>query len=199
MKFSLLLLFFATLIGILSCTSAARTPAGSQQTTGNTGNSNAETNGDELQQDGNGSGAPHETDGSSGAESGVSTDGETAPTDNDGVTATSPGALPQGWPEDVPVMEGFTILNVTYDEKDGIMTGGITVSAQGNASFDEIIGFYTHLEGWSSTSENSMVTSDEKGFFVSTTKGPSLLMVNGANQEADGSVGIVLTYIPSQG
>lgn len=113
----------------------------------------------------------------------------------DGVTHTSSGEVPEGWPRDVPVMEGFTILQVTRGESDGVQSSEMTIMAQGDAPFDEIIGFYTTLEGWDSGGEQGMVVSDDESFFISITKGGDIIMINGGNNEAVGPIMIVLKYM----
>jgi hypothetical protein len=113
-----------------------------------------------------------------------------------GATSTTAGNLPQGWPVDVPIMDGFTILQVTYGEPINGNPGEIDVSAQGNATFDEIISFYQNIPGWQSSGGNAMATQDEKGFFVSIVKGDELLMVNGRFEEALGQVAVDFKYIP---
>jgi hypothetical protein len=68
--------------------------------------------------------------------------GLSATGDSSGVTSTTTG-LPDGWPQDVPVMEGFTIRLGKIDAQ-----GMMSVSATGDVSLDDVVNFYSNLQGW---------------------------------------------------
>ena len=68
--------------------------------------------------------------------------GLSATGDSSGVTSTTTG-LPEGWPQDVPIMEGFTIRLGRIDAQ-----GMMSVSATGNVSLDDVVNFYSNLQGW---------------------------------------------------
>jgi hypothetical protein len=60
---------------------------------------------------------------------------------------TSPGKLPEGWPEDIPIIEGLEILNgtaITIDETTRLI---VEIQADGMA-LQDILDSYLALSGW---------------------------------------------------
>lgn len=125
--------------------------------------------------------------------------GETAsdPTEHvDEASLSASSDLPEGWPEDVPIMEGFTILEARVVESRNDRSNRIDVTVQGDATFEEIIEFYRSLPGWSYSGDNASLVQNEDGFYISIVKGRDMLMIQGRFEEAIGQNVLVLSYIP---
>jgi len=88
------------------------------------------------------------------------------------VTAT----LPAGWPEDVPVMEGFTIIGSQSVTQQGEWKDVKTVQASGDAPLEEISDFYSKLPGWVLDENLPNMTSGER-ILLNFTKGDERLTV----------------------
>jgi hypothetical protein len=86
-------------------------------------------------------GPPSGADSTQGSTSGQQ---ETPPGATNGalVTQTS-GAPPQGWPADVPIMQGFTVVNGAVSSQQML-----SVFAKGTVSLDDVSNFYSTLSGW---------------------------------------------------
>jgi hypothetical protein len=78
----------------------------------------------------------------------------------DGVTSTAGGAsgavapstLPEGWREDIPLMQGFTIENFAV-----LPNGGMHAQANGNVPVDSAYGYYSgNLPGWETWSDTAL-------------------------------------------
>jgi hypothetical protein len=68
--------------------------------------------------------------------------------DGEGSTVTMTSNLPENWPQDVPVMDGFTVMHSSVIQ-DPSKEVAINVSASGDATPEEVIDYYTnHLPGW---------------------------------------------------
>ena len=64
--------------------------------------------------------------------------------------------LPSGWPEDVPIMPGFTITVAVDDGK-----GLLRVGAVGDVPLEKVVDFYSNLAGWNLMSNAPQPTSLE--------------------------------------
>jgi hypothetical protein len=64
--------------------------------------------------------------------------------DNPDDTISYPFQLPPGWPESVPIMDGFSVDHSAYS-RGGKM---LLVFASGNVGLDEARAFYSEIEGW---------------------------------------------------
>ncbi|MCX6646142.1 MAG: hypothetical protein NTY09_07285 [bacterium] len=184
------------ILSLTACTADSGNKPSDTQNSGVTSNEN-ETPLEVDETDGHGSDTSSLAPGSDETEAPPSDETIVTSDNVGGATSTTAGNLPQGWPAEVPIMDGFTILQVTYDESVNGNPGEIVVNAQGNATFDEIISFYQNIPGWTSTGGNAMSAKDEKGFFVSIVKGNQLLMINGKIEEALGQTGVDFKYIPN--
>lgn len=59
-----------------------------------------------------------------------------------GVTRTT-GEMPANWPKDIPIMEGFTVVNGQVSSN-----GMMSVLLFGSVPVDDVFKFYSALEGW---------------------------------------------------
>lgn len=101
--------------------------------------------------------------------------------------------IPEGWPYDIPIMEGFTVRYGASDEN------GLRVGATGEVELDEVKEFYQGLSGWNLATErdrSGVETHNDIGewrrsIFV-ITHGDESLTVNVL--ELDGKTSIDLLY-----
>jgi len=71
-------------------------------------------------------------------------DGQTTVTPEGVVVTTGANALPAGWPADVPVMEGFTIVSTEENPAEKVMS----VTSEGTVPLPDARAFYQALPGW---------------------------------------------------
>jgi len=87
------------------------------------------------------------------------------------------GELPAGWPDDVPIMRGFTIKTTeTYPDTES-ESDAFIVWASGHVSVDEAGEFYSSLPGWEIQSgrldDRELFTPEERreGVMIQGTNG----------------------------
>lgn len=89
----------------------------------------------------------------------VSPDGGSTIVTSDGTVVTSEmNALPEEWPEDFPIMEGFAIFEteILPDNE------GIIVSTEGTLAVSEALAFYNDITGWEVVQMNDFTADGEE-------------------------------------
>ncbi len=68
-----------------------------------------------------------------------------------------PWQLPPGWPDSIPIMDGFTVSH------SGVARGGklLMTYLTGNVDIDETQNFYADLDGWSRDLISSWITTGD--------------------------------------
>lgn len=80
--------------------------------------------------------------------------------DESGTVMTMTEELPDNWPEDVPIMEGYTVIGSSAFE-DPANELAMSITASGDAPTDEVADFYeNNLPGW--TLDNKMTQTGEQ-------------------------------------
>jgi hypothetical protein len=65
--------------------------------------------------------------------------------------------LPKGWPDNLPIMPGFSVTHGSSSDQGNMLM----VNAEGNASFDEVEAYYANLKGWKSESQKGTSKSGD--------------------------------------
>lgn len=86
---------------------------------------------------------------------------------------TVQGGLPEGWPADVPVMEGFEVV-VSRRDTHGMMQ----VLSRGEASLDDVFSFYSALSGWTKDPNVPWVTDAPNHRMLKLLRGNENLSIN---------------------
>ncbi len=96
-----------------------------------------------------------------------------------GLTVSVVNELPEEWPEDVTVMDGFEVLTstVVVDER---WEANVTVSLGGNAPFEEIEAWYDEIEGWEkSEMSGALPSGTEEGILMVFNRDKEILTITG--------------------
>jgi len=124
----------------------------------------------------------------------TTTEGDGTINVNDGETVvTISQEAPEGWPEEIPLMPGFEIIQGGEEETGG-HGGGMVLSLGGNGSFDEITEFYMDIPGW--TKEDMPFNPlGEEGTMMVYHKGDNeqLTITGLKSQEEDDGYDVIVT------
>lgn len=98
-----------------------------------------------------GTAIPDSTGHETGDESGSGTADEGTPAGTPGGSGDdgSGAEIPEEWPDDIPIFNGLTIRTGQEAGENGYMLGMV-----GEASSEDVLGFYNSLEGWEFAGEN---------------------------------------------
>jgi hypothetical protein len=101
---------------------------------------------------------------------------------NTGTTVTVNAEIPEEWPEDIPLMDGFELIqaisgdDTTYGETYTLILGG-------NAPFEEIEDFYGSLEGWDKTVTGGGSPDGSEGIMMIFNRESELLTISATKPE----------------
>lgn len=72
------------------------------------------------------------------------------------ITSITTASVPEGWPEDVPIIKGLTIEGGIAENRPG---GMLMVTARGDLSLDTVQDFYMNLKNWKKDERVPWVTT----------------------------------------
>ena len=114
------------------------------------------------------------------------------PSSGSHTTMSSSGELPEGWPEDIPIMEGLMIRHGnTVMDAAGVEI--MMVLASGNIPPEEIADFYRDLPGWQVTEDSPDSENGAESIGFMTLRDQEELNVVVAREEETTSLTLVYT------
>lgn len=123
-------------------------------------------------------------------------EGKTVTLSDGGTTITAGESLPEAWPADVPIMEGFTIMGAWSTEDEGEGEIGMSVGAEGDVPIADVEEFYSALPGWERAPKLMITGGEGEMVNFTLTKDETALTVNAVRQE--GETILTLAYLPNQ-
>ncbi len=122
-------------------------------------------------------------------------DGETVTVvdESEGTTVVSSSEIPEGWPDDIPIMDGFEARSSMETHGGEAADNSLVLAVEGDAEVKDVIEFYENLPGWSKKDGGIVMMSDVFGQTI-LSKGDSTLSVQITKN--DESTAIILIYLP---
>jgi len=102
------------------------------------------------------------------------------------------GQLPEGWPDDVPIMPGLSVEGGVSHVMDASDASSSTVVFSGDVTLEAVVDFYEDVDGWDSTTSFSMLDGEDPGFMIMLTQDERMLMVAGGMD--DEKVMVTISY-----
>ena len=119
--------------------------------------------------------------------------------DDEGSSLTVRTELPEHWPEDIPIMDGFTVVSSSEVEDPG-RGMAINVGATGDATPEEVVDFYTNnLPGWNLQGSMTQTMGDTASIMI-FERDDEMLNVSYVLESEDGpDQNMLIIYYTSNG
>ncbi len=108
-------------------------------------------------------------------------------------TIASSGSLPEGWPESIPIMPGFTVVSSVTGTQVEKVEVTMNVNAEGEVEIADVSKFYKELKDWKTDTEVPFSMVSEDALTLAFANGKEHLIVI-ASKEKEGKTTLVLQY-----